>query len=98
MKNSSFVLVGVSILLAILFGCAATFYVPDAPPELLIEVRPTPPHPQAIWIDGHWGWSHGQYQWVPGYWERQPRGEWVPGSWEHRPRGWTWREGHWRRR
>jgi hypothetical protein len=27
-----------------------------------------PPHPHAIWIDGHWRERRGGYVWVPGHW------------------------------
>jgi hypothetical protein len=97
-KRLLLLLLVVSIGFTLVFGCAATLYAPDAPPELRVEIRPEPPHPNAIWIDGHWRWYNRHYDWVPGYWERHPKGEWVPGRWEKRPKGWTWMKGHWRRR
>jgi len=88
----------VLLVASVLFWrCAATIYVPVPPPELRVEVKPAPPHPQAVWIDGYWKWSHGSHVWVPGHWVRRAHGTWVPGHWEQRPRGWIFIKGHWRR-
>lgn len=27
-----------------------------------------PPHPQAVWIEGHWVPRHGVWVWAPGHW------------------------------
>ena len=80
-----------------LWRCAATVYVPEAPPELKVEVKIAPPHPHAVWVDGYWKWSHGRYAWVPGHWGKRAHGTWVPGHWDKRPRGWVFIEGHWAR-
>jgi hypothetical protein len=80
-----------------LWRCAATVYVPVPPPELKVEVKPAPPYPHAVWVDGYWKWSHGRHVWVPGHWVKRAHGTWVPGHWEERPRGWVFIKGHWRR-
>jgi len=79
------------------FGCAGTVYVASEPPPPQVEVRPVSPGPRAVWIDGHWGLSHGKYRWAPGHWEKNAKGTWVPGHWDKRPRGHVWLPGHWRR-
>ena len=82
-------------------GCATTAYVIKEPPPLKEEVAIGPkPHPDAVWIGGHWKWnSHAHdYVWVSGHWARPPKGKmWVPGHWDRTPRGWRWVDGHWRR-
>jgi hypothetical protein len=90
-------IVFLAVLFTLLLGCAGTIYVPEEPPLPRDEVRPERPGPRAIWIDGHWMHSRGQWVWAPGRWERNPRGEWVPGRWEKTHRGWRWHEGHWKR-
>lgn len=87
----------VSAALVLSSGCAGTVYVRDEPPPPQVEVRPVAPGPNAVWIDGYWRWAHGRYIWVPGHWERHPKGTWVPGHWDKRPRGHVWVPGHWRR-
>jgi hypothetical protein len=87
----------VMVLSAFLLGCAATVYVPEAPPPPKAEMKPPAPGPKAVWLDGYWKWSHGRYVWAPGHWIKKPRGEWVSGHWVKRPRGWVWVTGYWRR-
>ncbi len=92
---------GKALLLAAMVGmtsllsCAGELYVESGPPPLRIEVRPAPPSPDAVWIDGHWGWRADEYIWVEGHWERHPHGNWVPGRWERRDRGYVWVRGYW---
>ena len=85
------------LTLSFLAGCAGTIWVTDPPPPLRVEVRPSPPTEFAIWIDGYWAWGGNDYYWVPGHWERSPRGVWVPGRWEQGDRGYYWVKGHWDR-
>jgi hypothetical protein len=86
----------VVVLFTFLVGCAVT-YVPESPPPAKAEVKPPAPGPKAVWVDGHWKWSHGRYVWVPGHLVKKPHGKWAPGHWEKRPRGWVWVKGHWSR-
>lgn len=70
--------------------------VPQPPPPVVIETRPYPPAPHAVWIDGHWEWTGRRYVWVAGFWEMRPRGHWAPGHWRTVPGGWAWAPGGWR--
>lgn len=83
--------------LTLFAGCVAEIRTP--PPPARVEVRPAPPFPGGIWIDGHWEHRHGDWVWSPGFWDRRPEpgAHWVPGHWEERPGGWRWVPGHWRR-
>lgn len=96
MRNSLSAFVGIAILVAFLLSCAGSVYVTDPPPTPKEEIKSPAPGPKAVWIEGHWKWSHGHHVWVPGYWVNKPYGTWVPGHWDKRPRGWMWVEGHWR--
>jgi hypothetical protein len=84
------------ILSAFLLSCAGTVYVPEQPPAPRDEVKPARPGPKAVWIDGHWKHSGGQWVWAPGHWVKNPKGQWVAGHWQKTPRGWKWEKGHWK--
>jgi len=96
-KKFLLALLGITILAAFLFNCAATVYVPQPPPPLKEEIKSPRPGPKAVWVEGHWKWSHGQHVWVPGHWVKNPKGVWVKGHWKKTPRGWVWKKGYWRR-
>jgi WXXGXW repeat (2 copies) len=74
----------IATLVLSVVGCVEV--VRTAPPPPREEMRPVAPHHEALWIEGHWARMHGQWEWVPGYWERPPhRGAaWVPGHWVER--------------
>jgi hypothetical protein len=75
-----------------------TIVVQSAPPPVQVETRPAPPYQGAIWVEGYWNWSGGQYVWVPGRWDRGRRGYvWVPHHYQRHGRGWRYIPGHWRR-
>ena len=97
MKKFLLALLSIIILVAFLFGCTATVYVPASPPPAKEEIKPPRPGPKAVWVSGHWKWSHSQYVWVPGHWAKNPKGHWVKGHWKKTPRGWVWKKGRWRR-
>jgi len=78
-------------------GCGCGGYATIEPPPLQVEVKPAPPGPKAVWIDGHWKWHGGRYVWVDGHWDKNPKGAWVPGHWAKKPRGHVWVPGHWKK-
>lgn len=84
------------IMVTFLWGCPPPV-VRVRPPEPRIEFYGDPPHPEAIWIPGHWAYKGGEWVWIPGRWSKRPRphAQWVPGHWEPRGGGWIWIEGHW---
>ena len=69
------------------------------PPPLRAESMGKPPVTETllIWQPGHWDWTGGGYEWVPGsFVPREGHGElWMPGYWEKADDGWHWRPAHW---
>lgn len=77
-------------------ACSGSYYVATQPVEPVYE-QPASPYPGAVWIDGEWTWSGGNYVYVRGHWDRpRPGHVWVRGSWEHTNHGYRWRRGYWR--
>jgi len=72
------------------------FVVRSQPPPERIETIGISPGPGYVWIRGHWGWRHEQWEWVGGRWDRaaQPGSVWISGQWVARGNGWVWMEGH----
>jgi hypothetical protein len=91
------VLLSVAILVAFVFGCAGVVYIPEPPPAPRAEIKPAPPGPKAVWIDGHWKWAGNKYIWKQGHWEKHPKGKWVTGHYAKRGHGHVWVPGHWKR-
>jgi len=86
----------VAVTALTLYSCAGGMVV-TARPEPPVYVRPVPPHPGWVWVDGDWYWRGGRYVYRQGYWA-EPRGRvWIGGGWEHRGHGYYWRRGHWGR-
>jgi hypothetical protein len=70
MKRLNLLLLVLSVCAVTLFtSCAATTAAPP-PREEIVSVRP---HPQAVWVPGHWKWSFWRHHWV-----------WVRGHWRMR--------------
>lgn len=88
---------GMIIILLTLGACTTTAHM--SPPAARVEVRPAPPSPGFVWIQGHWKLRHGKWVWVSGYWVKRPgpKAVWVQGHWKKTPRGLKWIPGHWRR-
>lgn len=97
MTKSCFKGVFLLMVMSVIIGCIA--YVPNPPPQAMVEVRPAVPFPEAVWIGGYWAHRYGNWVWVPGYWGRRPWAGaiWVPGYWRETPRGYHWVKGHWGR-
>lgn len=73
-------------------------YAMRQPPVERVEVIPTSPGVEYVWVRGHWGWQRNDYAWIPGRWVVPERGyrEWLAGRWERDRAGWFYVEGHWR--
>jgi hypothetical protein len=44
------------------------------PPPSRVEILPTRPLPEAVWVDGEWLWRRGRWAWLPGRWVLAPAG------------------------
>ncbi len=85
------------VLAASMFAtaCEGSYYVADQPVEPVYE-RGAAPYDGAIWIDGEWGYTGGNYVYTRGHWDHpRPGHTYVRGNWEHTSRGHRWHRGHW---
>lgn len=48
--------------------------VPRPPPVVPIEIQPSRPVEDAVWIEGQWSWDGGRWQWKDGGWVVPPEG------------------------
>ena len=63
------------------------------------RVRPMPPSPKHVWVNGEWNVNSGHYAYTDGYWS-EPRGRYhrhSEGHWKKTRHGWIWVPGGWRR-
>ncbi len=70
---------------------------PPAAPQVVVTqtARPTS---DSVWIDGHWSYRTGRYEWVNAQWQQPPHSGdvWYPPHSEPRGDGsYTFYEGHW---
>jgi hypothetical protein len=73
-------------------------YAEVAPPPEIVEVRPAPPHPHAVWVPGYWRWDRHRHVWMAGRWATpQPGYVWVSPRWYRHGHRWAWAAGSWRR-
>ncbi|HEY4324764.1 MAG TPA: hypothetical protein VGN20_12285 [Mucilaginibacter sp.] len=85
------------------------FAVTNSKAQIVVRVRPEPPHtvavsrpyrpsPHHIWVSEEWGPAHGAYAYHAGYWAVPPRPHavWVAGHWRHHHGGYVWVAGFWR--
>jgi YXWGXW repeat-containing protein len=84
-----------------LTGCAGGYvgvYATNAPPPIRVETYGPAPGPDFVWITGYWAYRSNAYVWVPGRWDRPPRGRrhWEDGRWEQHGDRYRWRDGRWR--
>ena len=82
---------------------APTYVTVSSPPPPLrqaVQVRPTKPQANAVWISGYWSLEAGRWVWVDGHWSTpRPGYEWEPpvcvsvagGGYQYHP-------GYWRAR
>jgi hypothetical protein len=84
-------------------GCVAgpppgRVYVVDRPPPARVEVIPVRPGPAYVWVPGYWNREPRGYVWVAGRYVVPPsaRRAWVAGQWQHGRGGWYYVQGHWR--
>ena len=83
--------------LAALPVAQAGVYIGVEPPPPLVEVRPDPPYPGAVWTPGYYDYHHHHHVWVHGRYVRPHRGRhWEPHHWVREHRGWRLERGHWR--
>jgi hypothetical protein len=96
MKRQTLLLAVMAVALS---GCAARgAYVTVAPPPPRVEVFGVAPGPGVVWVNGYWNWGGSRYVWVPGRWQRPPRGRgrWEPGRWENHHGRYSYIRGGWR--
>jgi len=100
--TSKYRTLAMALSVAVVTGCASGMlgitYVPRRPPPDRVEVIGTAPASNEVWVGGHWMWTHDDYEWQPGHWQRIENGqhEWVRGHWQEDRQGWFWVDGHWR--
>jgi len=96
-KKSLSWIISAVIAFSMLTGCV--YHVRTPPPQPKVEVRPAQPYERAVWIEGYWTRTRGDWAWVQGHWESTPGPEsvWVRGHWKKTWRGWKRVPGHWRR-
>jgi hypothetical protein len=90
---------GLAGLLFCFNGCFSTGYV-TTEPVYVQHSRPAQPSTLHVWVDGDWGWSRPNKNYVQrdGYWTRPAQGRtYVSGSWKATPKGHSWSKGHWRK-
>jgi hypothetical protein len=54
------------------------------PPPRVIQVRPSSPGPEFVWVEGYWYPVGNHYKWHSGYWTRPvyPGGRWIAPRYE----------------
>lgn len=60
-----------------------TVVAPAPPPQLVVEIRPPPPLPTAVWLAGAWYWDGRIWLWHAGQWTLPPRPglQWLAPVW-----------------
>lgn len=89
---------GIAAMLVITAAsCGPTSVVVTDRPAPPVIVRPAPPRPGYVWVEGEWVPRGGHYVWQNGYWTK-PHGQrnWQSGHWERTHGGWYWQKGYWR--
>ncbi len=82
-------------LVLLMASCPGTIVVRERPVEP-VYVRPAPPRPNYVGIDGEWYRSNGHYKYRPGYWVApHPGHTWRRGYWKNTSGGYVWIGGSW---
>jgi hypothetical protein len=93
------------LILATVAGCVVNepesptrgVVVSGPPPAPVREERPSPPSPQAVWVQGYWHWTGMQYAWIPGHWDAPPPGAtWNAPVYSMRDGRYFYESGGWR--
>lgn len=97
MKKIIFLSTAFLILIFFLGSCRSSAVVVRERPAPPYYVRPVPPRPGYIWVDGNWITSGPGYVYRQGYWvaPRPQHQRYVSGHWQHKKQGWVWKKGHW---
>jgi WXXGXW repeat (2 copies) len=92
-----------SVALGLGSACAGNpppdrLYVIDRPPVARREFIPVVPGPRYVWVPGRWNRAPRGWAWTPGRYMLPPGRyhAWVPGSWHQGRRGWYYVDGRWR--
>jgi hypothetical protein len=70
---------------------------PPVAPQVVVTQTPRPTS-DSVWIEGHWSYRTGRYEWVNAQWDRPPHSGdvWYPPHSEPRGDGsYIFYEGHW---
>lgn len=75
------------------------YYVDAPPPAPQQEVVGVAPYPEAVYINGYWGWEGGRHVWHRGAWQRnRPGYVYQPHRWEQRGNRYVMHRGGWHHR
>lgn len=85
------------LLLTGLAGCQQETHPPVPPLRAETMGKPPVTVTPLIWRPGHWDWTSGGYEWIPGtFVPREGHGDmWMPGFWARTGQGWQWQAAHW---
>jgi hypothetical protein len=79
---------------------AGTVLLTQAPPSgpQVIVTQPARPGSDYVWVEGHWTYRNGRYEWINGEWVRPPfsGAVWIPPHTERQgSENYLFYEGHW---
>jgi hypothetical protein len=70
---------------------------PDAPPPPRVEVRPSRPGRNHVWIGGYWDRQDDRWAWAPGRWEEpaERNHHWIKAKYHREYGSYRYEPGHW---